>query len=59
MLFEDFIKIGEFAASGAFEETDRSLFTVKRWEYGDIMKTANYIHMKKSRFIRPALKARI
>ncbi len=26
MLFEEFIKIGEFAASGAFEETDRSLF---------------------------------
>lgn len=26
MLFEEFIKIGEFAACGAFEETDRSLF---------------------------------
>jgi hypothetical protein len=26
MLFEDYIKIGEFAASGAFEDENRSLF---------------------------------
>ena len=29
MIFEDYIKIGEFAASGAFEDTSKSLFCRK------------------------------
>ena len=29
MIFEDYIKIGEFAASGAFEDESKSLFCRK------------------------------
>lgn len=29
MIFEDYIKIGEFAASGAFEDTSKGLFCRK------------------------------
>lgn len=42
------LKLGNLPQAELLKKRTEVFFTVKRWEYGDIMKTANYIHIKKA-----------